>query len=175
MDRPQRISTKEPQAILSPCSSRSRRPSSDSNSPEFEFWIQNLSFPQPNLVSADELLLVDGALLRLHLLHHPDPDSTEPKPPNSQTNPEPESSPTSITMEPTTSSKSWEAQVELLIPPSLPSDHSHRLLHSVLKKEAKMGFVRVYTKPQLCGVGHALQDEVAVYFSLDILSNFLKI
>jgi hypothetical protein len=66
-------------------------------------------------------------------------------------------------------------KVELLIPPSLPSGYSHRLLHSVLKKEAKMGFVRVYTKPQLCGVGHALQDEVAVYFSSDILSNFLKI
>ncbi|KAJ6885448.1 hypothetical protein NC651_026157 [Populus alba x Populus x berolinensis] len=111
MDRPQRISTKEPQAILSPCSSRSRRPSSDSNSPEFEFWIQNPSFPQPNLVSADELLLVDGALLPLHLLHHPDPDSTEPKPPNSQTNPEPEISPPSITMEPTTSSKSWEGTI----------------------------------------------------------------
>jgi hypothetical protein len=30
-------------------------------------------------------------------------------------------------------------QVELLIPPSLPSGHSHRLLHSVLKKEGKMG------------------------------------
>uniref|UniRef100_A0A2K2A8Y7 Uncharacterized protein n=1 Tax=Populus trichocarpa TaxID=3694 RepID=A0A2K2A8Y7_POPTR len=111
MDRPQRIFTKEPQVILSPCSSRSRT-SSDSNSPEFEFWIQNPSFPQPNLVSADELF-VDGALLPLHLLHHPDPDSTEPEPepPNSQTNPEPEISPPSITMEPTTSSKSWEGTI----------------------------------------------------------------
>ncbi|XP_061983190.1 uncharacterized protein LOC133702880 [Populus nigra] len=123
MDSPQRISIKEPQVILSPCSSRRRRASSDSNSPpEFEFWmVQNPSFPQPNLVTADELF-VDGVLLPLYLLHHPnnnsnnnsnhppdpDPDSTEPEPPSSQPDPEPEISPASITMEPTSSSKRWK-------------------------------------------------------------------
>jgi len=47
--------------------------------------------------TTDELF-VDGALLPLHLLQHPNnnhhdipgPDSTEPEPLNSQTNPEPE-------------------------------------------------------------------------------------
>ena len=53
---------------LSPSSSRRR--SRDSNSPEFEFWmVRNPSFPQPNLLSADELF-VDGVLLPLHLLRH---------------------------------------------------------------------------------------------------------
>lgn len=51
---------------LSPSSSGRR--SSDSNSPEFEFWmVRNPSFPQPNLLSADELF-VDGVLMPLHLL-----------------------------------------------------------------------------------------------------------
>ncbi|KAF9672119.1 hypothetical protein SADUNF_Sadunf11G0007600 [Salix dunnii] len=45
MDRPQRISIKELHVILYPCSSRRSRTSSDSNSPEFEFWIQSPSFP----------------------------------------------------------------------------------------------------------------------------------
>ncbi|CAL0334582.1 unnamed protein product [Lupinus luteus] len=48
----------------------------DCNSPEFEFWkFRNPSFPQPNLLSADELF-VDGVLLPLHLLsatNKPDP------------------------------------------------------------------------------------------------------
>ncbi|CAK7351515.1 unnamed protein product [Dovyalis caffra] len=124
MDSPQRISIKEPQVILSPCNSttrRRRRRSNDSNSPEFEFWkVRNPSFPQPNLLSADELF-VDGVLLPLHLLHHqnnnknnnnPDPDEPEPEPepepPNSRTDPEPEISPASITAEPTSSSKRWK-------------------------------------------------------------------
>ncbi|CBI33003.3 unnamed protein product, partial [Vitis vinifera] len=64
----------EPQT-LSPSSSGRR--SSDSNSPEFEFWmVRNPSFPQPNLLSADELF-VDGVLLPLHLLRH-NPDSSKP-------------------------------------------------------------------------------------------------
>ncbi|XP_044496357.1 uncharacterized protein LOC123218792 [Mangifera indica] len=65
---------------LSPCpSSRSRR-SSDSNSPEFEFWmVRNPSFPQPNLHSADELF-VDGVLLPLHLLSLKPSDPTVPNP-----------------------------------------------------------------------------------------------
>ncbi|KAJ6769602.1 SERINE/ARGININE REPETITIVE MATRIX-LIKE PROTEIN [Salix purpurea] len=122
MDSPQRISIKEPQLILSPCSSsRRRRTSSDSSSPEFEFWmVQNPSFPQPNLVSADELF-VDGILLPLYLHHRPnndcnhqpdpEPESTETEPPNSQPDPEPEISPASITMEPTSSSKRWKDMI----------------------------------------------------------------
>ncbi|XP_019168920.1 PREDICTED: uncharacterized protein LOC109164828 [Ipomoea nil] len=52
--------------ILSPCSSGRR--SGDATSPEFEFWmLRNPSFPQPNLLSADELFS-DGVLLPLDLL-----------------------------------------------------------------------------------------------------------
>ncbi|XP_054778685.1 uncharacterized protein LOC129286708 [Prosopis cineraria] len=60
--------TENPQPwSLSP-SSGGRRRSSVCNSPEFEFWkVRNPSFPQPNLLSADELF-VDGVLLPLHLL-----------------------------------------------------------------------------------------------------------
>ncbi|TKY72200.1 hypothetical protein E2542_SST00939 [Spatholobus suberectus] len=87
------------------------------NSPEFEFWmLRNPSFPQPNLLSADELF-VDGVLLPLHLLpaankpnqtpnveppiHEPDP---EPGPA-----PEPEPSP-AITESASTlsASKRWK-------------------------------------------------------------------
>ncbi|KAL2341331.1 hypothetical protein Fmac_009271 [Flemingia macrophylla] len=54
------------------------------NSPEFEFWmLRNPSFPQPNLLSADELF-VDGVLLPLHLLHKPttvQPPIHQPSPP----------------------------------------------------------------------------------------------
>ncbi|KAF8391597.1 hypothetical protein HHK36_023903 [Tetracentron sinense] len=79
---------------LSPSSSGRR--SNDSNSPEFEFWrIKNPSFPQPHLLSADELF-VDGVLLPLHLLPHPsNPPDSESKPnSNSATpNPEPDSEP----------------------------------------------------------------------------------
>lgn len=69
--------------ILSPCSSGRRR-SGDSNSPEFEFWkVHNPSFPQPNLLSADELFS-DGVLLPLQLLHHPCSDDPPPDPDPSQ-------------------------------------------------------------------------------------------
>ncbi|XP_062161380.1 uncharacterized protein LOC133868493 [Alnus glutinosa] len=69
---------------LSPSSSGRR--SSCSASPEFEFWmIRNPSFPQPNLLSADELF-VDGVLLPLRLLPQPDPS---PEPPNANPDPEP--------------------------------------------------------------------------------------
>ncbi|KAJ6737874.1 SERINE/ARGININE REPETITIVE MATRIX-LIKE PROTEIN [Salix koriyanagi] len=123
MGSPQRISIKEPQVILNMDSStrRRRRTVTCSNSPEFEFWmVRNPSFPQPNLVSADELF-VDGVLLPLHLLHqpsssssHPDPDSPEPEPepepepPNAQPDSGPEISPASITAEPNSSSKRWK-------------------------------------------------------------------
>lgn len=74
----------------SPTSFGRRRTSLDANSPEFEFWmVRNPSFPQPNLLSADELF-VDGVLLPLHLRTHstndpnqePDPDKPEPPPPD---------------------------------------------------------------------------------------------
>ncbi|KAJ0082030.1 hypothetical protein Patl1_09910 [Pistacia atlantica] len=75
---------------LSPCTTTRSRRSSDSNSPEFEFWmIRNPSFPQPNLLSADELF-VDGVLLPLHLLSlkpSDPPDSNplpDPEPPNKE-------------------------------------------------------------------------------------------
>ncbi|KAL5578750.1 hypothetical protein UlMin_011192 [Ulmus minor] len=85
---------------LSPSSS-GRRYSTDSNSPEFEFWmLRNPSFPQPQILSADELF-VDGVLLPLSLLPqipHPHSDlppqdpqvpKSEPSPPD----PEPEPGP----------------------------------------------------------------------------------
>lgn len=73
---------------LSPCNSGRRRNGRDTNSPEFEFWmVRNPSFPQPNLLSADELF-VDGVLLPLHLLPnkssdpnaHPDPGPLDKEP-----------------------------------------------------------------------------------------------
>ncbi|XP_027338625.1 uncharacterized protein LOC113852521 [Abrus precatorius] len=87
------------------------------NSPEFEFWmLRNPSFPQPNLLSADELF-VDGVLLPLHLLpttNRPDPPTqtpnTEPPPrdPDPEPGPPPEPSP-AITESPSSStSKRWK-------------------------------------------------------------------
>ncbi|KAL6332611.1 hypothetical protein AAG906_009931 [Vitis piasezkii] len=106
----------EPQT-LSPSSSGRR--SSDSNSPEFEFWmVRNPSFPQPNLLSADELF-VDGVLLPLHLLHH-NPDSSKPvqelnseapdsEPPIPDTEPEPGPGPEISSAAPaSTASKRWK-------------------------------------------------------------------
>ncbi|XP_043689177.1 uncharacterized protein LOC122640109 [Telopea speciosissima] len=81
--------------VLSPSSSGRR--SSASNSSEFEFWmVRNPSFPQPQILSADELF-VDGVLLPLHLLrHHSDPPDPEEHKANSETpNPEPEPEPES--------------------------------------------------------------------------------
>ncbi|KAK4803978.1 hypothetical protein SAY86_003795 [Trapa natans] len=72
--------TRLPQA-LSPCSSGRSRLSIDSNSPEFEFWrLQDSSFPQPDLLSADELFS-GGILLPLSHLSLPQIDrhpDTEP-------------------------------------------------------------------------------------------------
>lgn len=74
--------------------------------------VRNPSFPQPNLVSADELF-VDGVLLPLHLLPSPDPEPPnlcpEPEPePEPETGP-PESAPVSITdsVASFTGSKRW--------------------------------------------------------------------
>ncbi|KAJ4977422.1 hypothetical protein NE237_002528 [Protea cynaroides] len=84
--------------------SSSGRRSTASNSPEFEFWmIRNPSFPQPQLLSADELF-VDGVLLPLHLLRHhsipPEPEEhkTDSDIPNLETvipEPDPEPGPQS--------------------------------------------------------------------------------
>ncbi|KAG5116156.1 hypothetical protein AAZX31_15G107200 [Glycine max] len=79
------------------------------NSPEFEFWmLQNPSFPQPNLLSADELF-VDGFLLPLHLLPN------KPHPPQASNfitpihEPEPSPSITESTSTTTfSSSKRWK-------------------------------------------------------------------
>ncbi|KAK4421370.1 hypothetical protein Salat_2087500 [Sesamum alatum] len=78
--------------ILSSCSSGRRRSSVDSNSPEFEFWmVRNPSFPQPNLLSADELFS-DGVLLPLHHLLHLSNELPPPQPQDSEvTEPEPSS------------------------------------------------------------------------------------
>lgn len=87
-----KMEKENPPQILSPSSSGRRRRSTDSPSPEFEFWmIRNPSFPQPDLVSADELF-VDGILRPLHLLHHrepPDPPKSSSDTPSNE--PEPES------------------------------------------------------------------------------------
>ncbi|KAG6603801.1 hypothetical protein SDJN03_04410, partial [Cucurbita argyrosperma subsp. sororia] len=71
-----------------------RRSGSFPTSPEFEFWmVRNPSFPQPNLLSADELF-EDGVLLPLHLVSSqslslssdpnkksdPEPSPSEPDP-----------------------------------------------------------------------------------------------
>lgn len=69
---------------LSQSSSGRRSGGFPPTSPEFEFWmVRNPSFPQPNLLSADELF-VDGVLLPLHLLSHhndgPSESSTDPNP-----------------------------------------------------------------------------------------------
>jgi len=84
------------------------------NSPEFEFWmLRNPSFPQPNLLSADELF-VDGVLRPLHLLPnkpHPSPKPSTFTPPIQEPDPEPGSPPDpepspSILTEPSSSSAS---------------------------------------------------------------------
>ncbi|XP_027332430.1 uncharacterized protein LOC113847485 isoform X2 [Abrus precatorius] len=75
--------------------SQTRTRRSPCSSPEFEFWmVRNPSFPQPNILSADELF-VDGVLLPLHLLNNPQPpppQNRDPEPPPDP-DPEPEPSP----------------------------------------------------------------------------------
>ncbi|XP_022892278.1 uncharacterized protein LOC111407178 [Olea europaea var. sylvestris] len=78
--------------ILSPYSNGgTRRRSRDSNSTEFEFWmLRNPSFPQHNLLSADELFS-GGVLLPLHLRLDDPPDIQDPRSSRSdQLEPEPE-------------------------------------------------------------------------------------
>ncbi|KAL7103058.1 hypothetical protein ACP275_08G157100 [Erythranthe tilingii] len=91
--------------ILSPCTS-GRRASVDANSPEFEFWmVGNPSFPQPNLLSADELFS-GGFLLPLHLLQVQPSTIHDPPPPQDRETPAPEmgSSAVDCTLTP---SKRW--------------------------------------------------------------------
>ncbi|XP_017701695.2 translation initiation factor IF-2-like [Phoenix dactylifera] len=94
-----------------------KRRSADS-SPEFEFWmVGNPSYPQPELLTADELF-VDGVLRPLHLLSvvhseaDPEPELAEPPPDPSPPLPPPlEPSPASITSSisssPSSGSKRW--------------------------------------------------------------------
>ncbi|XP_073099777.1 uncharacterized protein [Elaeis guineensis] len=92
-----------------------KRRSADS-SPEFEFWmVGNPSYPQPELLTADELF-VDGVLLPLHLLSvvhsepDPEPELAEPQPEPSPPPPLPpplEPSPASISSSPSSGSKRW--------------------------------------------------------------------
>ncbi|KAE9599086.1 hypothetical protein Lal_00044145 [Lupinus albus] len=88
---------------------------SDCNSPEFEFWkFRNPSFPQPNLLSADELFL-DGVLLPLHLLTTtnkpaPQPHSSEKPVPHSEPGSGPGSSPVIITESSSSSATSSESK-----------------------------------------------------------------
>jgi hypothetical protein len=66
--------------------------------------VRNPSFPQPNLVSADELF-VDGVILPLQLLsHHNQAPQPEPDPPNSNRDSEPGPGPELVSV--TTSSES---------------------------------------------------------------------
>ncbi|XP_008813481.1 uncharacterized protein LOC103724103 [Phoenix dactylifera] len=101
---------------MDPSAENPRRSSSDSSSSsEFEFWMvgKEPSFPQPHLLTADELF-VDGVLLPLHLLplSHSNPNSTTELPSATEAEPEtppppPESSTTS-NIPPASSSKRWK-------------------------------------------------------------------
>ncbi|XP_010926842.2 uncharacterized protein [Elaeis guineensis] len=104
---------------MEPSAENPRRSSSDSSSSsEFEFWMvgKEPSFPQPHLLTADELF-VDGVLLPLHLLplSHSNPNTTTEIPSSTEPAPEhetempplpPEFSTPSIP--PTSSSKRWK-------------------------------------------------------------------
>ncbi|GFQ02880.1 hypothetical protein PHJA_002431800 [Phtheirospermum japonicum] len=76
--------------ILSPCSS-GRRSSCDTKSPEFEFWmVRNpIHFPQPNLLSADELFS-HGFLRPLQPSDDPPPPAEDSEEVGSGRVPEPE-------------------------------------------------------------------------------------
>ncbi|KAK8601049.1 hypothetical protein V6N13_059203 [Hibiscus sabdariffa] len=93
-----------------PSSCSSGRRSSHSSSLEFEFWmVRNPYFPQPDLISADELFF-NGILRPLHLLPSKQPEENPPASELSVPDPEPEPSPL-ITFDPTpalSSSKRWK-------------------------------------------------------------------
>ncbi|KAM5588805.1 hypothetical protein ABKV19_006990 [Rosa sericea] len=74
------------------------RTSTDSSSPEFEFWrLQNPSCPQPDLISADELF-VDGVILPLRLVPaHKNPPDPNPRPDSEEISaPDPEPEPEAL-------------------------------------------------------------------------------
>ncbi|KAK7363785.1 hypothetical protein VNO77_05942 [Canavalia gladiata] len=92
---------------LSPNSSATTTPTTVCNSPEFEFWmVRNPSFPQPKILSADELF-VNGVLLPLHLLNKPHPPSNPPPetPPPPDPDPSPPITDSSATL---SASKRWK-------------------------------------------------------------------
>ncbi|XP_058081316.1 uncharacterized protein LOC131229391 [Magnolia sinica] len=86
-----------------PSSTHARKSTDSSSSPEFEFWmVRNPSFPQPNILSADQLF-VNGVLLPLHLL----PQQTEPeRDPKPELKLEPETLPESTVG--SSASKRWK-------------------------------------------------------------------
>ncbi|TXG75020.1 hypothetical protein ES332_1Z022800v1 [Gossypium tomentosum] len=100
---------------LSPCGSGRRSTSNHSSSPEFEFWmVRNPPFPEPDLISADELF-VNGVLRPLHLLPNKQPeenpqiDSNQPASQPHIPEPDPEPDPV-ITSDPVpvlSASKRW--------------------------------------------------------------------
>lgn len=106
-----RFKPQQPKTLSPSTSGRKRRTSTtDSSSPEFEFWrVQNPSFPKPNLVSADELF-VDGVILPLRLVPTRNSPSDPPDP-----NPRPDSEEVSVPgPEP-------EAQLSAAAPPPAPT------------------------------------------------------
>ncbi|CAJ2649459.1 unnamed protein product [Trifolium pratense] len=101
------MDTKTSQTHSPPLLSSRRKSNNECiNSPEFEFWmLRNPSFPQPNILPADQLFH-DGVILPLHLI------STKNKPDRHQ---KPDSSSPAITSDSTTtttttssSSKRWK-------------------------------------------------------------------
>ncbi|GAU14666.1 hypothetical protein TSUD_203150 [Trifolium subterraneum] len=91
--------------LLSSSRSTRRKGNNECTSPEFEFWmLRNPSFPQPNILPADQLFH-DGVILPLHLI------STKYKPEPHQ---KPDSSSAAITSDSTTTtttssnSKRWK-------------------------------------------------------------------
>ncbi|XP_060178030.1 uncharacterized protein LOC132607966 [Lycium barbarum] len=92
--------------VLTTCNSGRRIHIDPNYSPEFEFWmIRNPSFPQPDLLSADELFS-DGILLPLHNLQCPIfYDPPDPNPPSDKTDSVPE---TEISACESTLSKRWK-------------------------------------------------------------------
>lgn len=107
------------------------------NSPEFEFWmVGNPSFPQPNLLSADELFS-DGFLLPLHLLQ---PSTHPPPPPDADKTPEPEPSPIEpAELSVNTNSKRWRHIFKKKLVPSSISTRPDDQGGSKEKREKKNG------------------------------------
>lgn len=98
---------------LSPCGSGRKSTSNHSSSPEFEFWmVRNPPFPEPDLISADELF-VNGVLRPLHLLPNKQPeenpqiDSNQPASQPPIPDPEPDRTISSDPVPVLSASKRW--------------------------------------------------------------------